>query len=257
MNTLNKNYDPACSMNATVASLRTLLSQAIDAMKSQSYGCAITRLRVAFDAIRFMSVADDEKEDIHTNDGQISDQPPSFEFSSLFYSFDANQRLLSDYNAYALYDQAIGISAAEPNSTEFESRALSSDANLARLSTIILYNIGLCHQLKGLRNSTGAQDRNLKKALRFYRIALETLDSCVSCRRAIDNFLRLALVNNLGHIHSMALDNDATLQCFGYLRRVLAAQVESNEVERDCYCVFRINILLSQGGHYNVLAAAA
>jgi hypothetical protein len=250
MNTLNKNYDSACSMNATDASLRTLLSQAIDAMQSRSYGCAIARLRVAFDAIRF-------KEHTRTNDGQISDQPPSFEFSSLFYSFDANQRLLSDYNAYALYDQAIGISAAEPNITEFESRAFSSDADLARFSTIVLYNIGLCHHLKGLQNSTGTQDRTLKKALRFYRIALETLDSCVSCRRAIDNFLRLALVNNLGHIHSMALDNDATLQCFGYLRRVLAAQVESNEVERDCYCVFRINILLSQGGHYNVLAAAA
>jgi hypothetical protein len=172
MNTLNKNYDPACSMNATVASLRTLLSQAIDAMKSRSYGCAIARLRVAFDAIRFMSDAADDKE--HTNDGQISDQPPSFKLSSLFHSFDANQRLLSDYNAYVLYDHAIGISAAEPNITEFESRALSSDANLARISTIVLYNIGLYHHLKGLQNSTGTQDRTLKKALDFYRNGVES-----------------------------------------------------------------------------------
>jgi hypothetical protein len=254
MNALNKDYDRACSMNVPATSFRTLLSQAIDAMKYRSYGCAMARLRGAFDAIRIMNDADDEKE--HANDGQISDQPPSFELSSLFYSFDANQRLLSDYNGYTLYDQAIGISAAEPNNTAFESRALSSDSNLARISAIVLYNIGLAHHLKGLQNSTGIHDRTLNKALGCYRMALKALDSCVSCRKASDNFLCLALVNNLGHIHSMVLNNEATLQCLDYLRRVLAAQTASNEIERDCNCVFHINILLSQG-HYNLSAAAA
>jgi serine/threonine protein kinase len=116
MNALNKNCDPACSMNVTVASFRTrtLLSQAIDAMKSRSSSRKIARLRVAFgairitsnaddeteafdtiriisdvddekeafDAIRIVSDADDEKE--HANDRQIiSDQPPSFGLSVL------------------------------------------------------------------------------------------------------------------------------------------------------------------------------
>jgi hypothetical protein len=235
------------------ASFSQPISQAIDHMQSRAYDRAISSFREVLSDVKaaIHSTTSEEPGSGHTHqDCHMSDI--TLELASLRDSFDANQTLYADQNAFSLYDRAIGILA-----TEKQASMQCSKSNLIRqlqVSAVILYNIGLSFHLKALQNATKSQDRLLPKALRFYRVAVSLLQKSETCR---NNFLRMALYNNMGHIHFLSLDRQSACRCMASLRQTLSAEMASNQTKSAEYAHFRINLIVLEGGGHSMLSASA
>jgi hypothetical protein len=227
-------------MKTTTTEFIRLISQAIDHMQSRSYARAIANLRGVLSGIKVATSTSEEQR--HADqDCKMSDLP--LELISLRDSFDANQTLYADQNAFSFYDGAIGIFATEAN-----------PAWQLQMSVIVLYNIGLAFHLKALQDATKSQDRFLPQALRCYRMAMSLLQKRESCR---NNLLRMALYNNMGHIHLLSLDEKSAHLCVESLRRLLAVEMATNQTKSAEYAHFRINILVLEGGGHNRVSASA
>jgi len=97
------------------------------------------------------------------------------------------------------------------------------------LTGVLLYNLGLCYHILGLRTCSSAL---LSKGCEFYSLAHSTLATKVECEKSPQSSLLslafLAIANNIGHIHS-------------YFRNMHELQLCSDEL------VHQINRCLNSG----------
>jgi tetratricopeptide (TPR) repeat protein len=136
----------------------------------------------------------------------------------------------SPNTAYSMYNRALVLS-----------RDLDDDAllvrNQHRTHAIILYNLALVHHNIGVHLGVSAA---LPHALRLYEMALETIDrgaNFVDVQK-----LLLALLNNMGNIHTHLFHFENTRQCLSSLRVVLAASSSAMAMDDD-FVFFFLNSL--------------
>jgi hypothetical protein len=112
---------------------------------------------------------------------------------------------------------------------------------------VLLYNMGLAHQLLGMED-LHSQRSNLKKAMKVYKMAATVANDLVS----------LAVANNMGHIYSQFCDTQQSQCCLDSLQAGLhAIQQDPNvEILEDEFSAFQMNVLIMHG-QKKVAAAAA
>lgn len=126
-----------------------------------------------------------------------------------------------------------------------------------RTGAIILYNLALIHHNIGIHlGKSGA----LQGALRIYELAWETLDndrrgpsSSSLMVKDIEKLL-LALLNNMGNIHTYLFNSEQTQACMSDLRTVLAASRLALSMDED-YRFFYLNSVF-QGKELHLSPAA-
>jgi hypothetical protein len=106
-----------------------------------------------------------------------------------------------------------------------------------RTSAIILYNLALVHHNIGVYLGVSAA---LPYALQLYEMAMETVDrgaNFVDVQKLI-----LALLNNMGNIHTHLFNFEHTEHCLNSLKVVLAASAQTSAMDGD-YVFFFLNAL--------------
>ena len=148
----------------------------------------------------------------------------------------------SPNTAYSMYNRALVLSRDQ------------DDYSLLvkyrhRTSAILLYNLALVHHNIGIHLGLSAA---LPHALRLYDMALETIDKGANFLDV--QKLLLAILNNMGNIHTHLFHFEHTRQCLNSLRVVLSASSSLMEMDDD-YVFFFLNALF-QGKELNFAPAA-
>lgn len=125
---------------------------------------------------------------------------------------------------------------------------------LIELSFMQLYNLALCHHLSALSSSDTASEKKLQKALSLYELAY-TITMTEDIQPTV--LQTIAIVNNLGHIHSALGHTDCSQQCFENLLSTIMFIKdcgEENSVEQMDGFLSNVMNLMNNGC---TLAAAA
>jgi hypothetical protein len=114
------------------------------------------------------------------------------------------------------------------------------------MTAILLYNMALTYHKKALRSST---TKELYRALKLYRMSFDVLqDSNISCDMGVD-LLLLALINNMGFIHSEFYDWDEMMNSHEVLHSLFMATCDiSSSLEAED-CIFFSYVL---SAHYQI-----
>lgn len=140
---------------------------------------------------------------------------------------------------FALYDKAFKIPQSfEPSANELPDY---------RAAAIVLYNIGLCYHMIGLRSE--GQKRHLRLALKQYQCA-ETLLASDNLRPC-DLHLAMAMRNNIGHIHSHFFETEQAHECLERLKScILRANPPVATLGHEAFTDFGLTVLLNLGPNY-------
>lgn len=136
----------------------------------------------------------------------------------------------SPNTAYSMYNRALVLSEDQDDCALLVTYQ-------HRTSAIILYNLALVHHNIGVHLGVSAA---LPHALKLYEMAMETVDrgaSFVDVQK-----LLLALLNNMGNIHTHLFHFEHTERCLNSLRVVLAASAQTSTMDDD-YVFFFLNAL--------------
>jgi hypothetical protein len=147
--------------------------------------------------------------------------------------------IYQDQDAFSVFDRAFLI-----DSTDLASIYSSEGQNFT--TAVLLYNMGLTHQLLGMQNLPSRQ-RNLKRAMKVYRMAAAIANDLVS----------LAVSNNMGHIYSYFCETQESQRCLDYLQAGLREIRQDSNVKilEDEFSAFQMNVMIMHG--QKVVAAAA
>jgi tetratricopeptide (TPR) repeat protein len=136
----------------------------------------------------------------------------------------------SPNTAYSMYNRALVLSEDQ------DDYALLVTYQ-HRTSAIILYNLALVHHNIGVHLGVSAA---LPQALKLYEMAMETVDRGANFVDVQKLFL--ALLNNMGNIHTHLFHFEHTERCLNSLREVLAASAQTSAMDDD-YVFFFLNAL--------------
>jgi hypothetical protein len=117
----------------------------------------------------------------------------------------------------------------------------------ARLTAILLYNLGFCYQAE----SRGPTNERFCKAIKMYDAAIMILDSS-GCH---ERLLRLAILNNQAYILTSFHDYSAAQDCLKALEILLARTSLCEEVAREDILEIHLNVALVRGAHAHSAAA--
>jgi tetratricopeptide (TPR) repeat protein len=143
-----------------------------------------------------------------------------------------------DQDAFSVFDRAFLIDS-------FDLASIYSSEGQKSTTAVLLYNMGLAYQLLGMQDFP-TQQRNLKKAMKVYRMAAAIANDLVS----------LAVSNNMGHIYSHFCETQDSQRCLDSLRAGLKEIKDSKmEILEDEFHAFQMNVLIMH--RQKVVAAAA
>jgi tetratricopeptide (TPR) repeat protein len=214
------------------------------------YDKAISMLRMAYDVFGEHRVQ-------ATDEAGFHDQPATHHFS---YQSANNDELLSDmmdqYAGQMLQQKSLSIHHQGPTCSfaslpgtaysmynrglvlpEDQKDFIFKGSYQHRTSAVILYNLALVNHNIGVR--LGISDA-LPHALRLYEMALDSLGNVtnvIECHK-----LLLAILNNMGNIHTHFFHYNHTVQCLDKLRQALAIPNPSMTIDED-YIFFFLNAL--------------
>jgi hypothetical protein len=155
--------------------------------------------------------------------------------------------IYQDQDAFSIFDRAFFIDSSASSASTYSSEGQNFT------TTVLLYNMGLAHQLLGMQDFPSRQ-RNLKKAAKLYRMAAAILGKFGD---EANSLVFLAVLNNMGHIYSHFCDTQESQRCVDSLQAGLYAIQQDSEVEilEDEFSAFQMNVLIMRG--QNKVAAAA
>jgi hypothetical protein len=154
-----------------------------------------------------------------------------------------------DHHAFSVFNRALVIDDAE-------FATASSIAGQNCTTAVVMYNIGLAHQLQGIKDLR-SQQANFKTAMIFYQMATDILEGCTDPEDQVSGLVYLAVSNNMGHIYSHFCHQREAQHCLSWLFTILQAmEISYMDILGDEYLPFYLNVklLLGQDG---VAAAAA
>jgi hypothetical protein len=153
-------------------------------------------------------------------------------------------------NAFSFYPQAFDFSGSDSELT-------ATSLNDVRMAAVCLYNFGLCFHVQGLGRPSSRQ--YFAKALQMYATALSLLEATSGHTDNRDQLLKLALYNNVGHIHSCEHKAVEIQDCLEHLRSILESSTErsSQPALQGCdlastlhglkYLDFHLNVVILYG----------
>jgi tetratricopeptide (TPR) repeat protein len=190
---------------------------------------------------------------LHREDVDLADKVTSTFLSvrsvplegSLFHTPSSYQ----DHHAFALFDRGLVIDDADLATA-------SSIAGQNCMSAVVLFNTGLALYLEGRRDIHSRQTC-FKKALRFYKMAVEILESASDSNDEVNCLVYLAAMNNMGHIYSHFCERREAQHCLQLIQSMLET-VHSSAIDfqSDEYLPFYMNVLILRG-QADAAAAAA
>jgi hypothetical protein len=125
----------------------------------------------------------------------------------------------SHQGVFILYDRSLVISVpseqADADVPYKGGLRLADEHKL--LAIVIIYNMALCHHLRGVQGRSPSSDRYMLKAIRLYECALEALSTTRSSLSPNDALARLAILNNLGHAYQHFRDSESSQSCLDQL----------------------------------------
>eukprot|EP00980_Cylindrotheca_fusiformis_P007336 scaffold1525_cov142-Cylindrotheca_fusiformis.AAC.136 len=251
-------------MSAAASAIIELNNCALTHYVSGNYDKAISMLRMAYDVLgehRVQAAGADESR-FHDNAA-----------SKPIASQNANgDQLLSEmmdsYAAQILHQKSISIHHKAPDCSFASSPGTASSmynrglvlpedqkefifigSYHHRTRAVILYNLGLVNHNIGVRLGISAA---LPHALRLYEMAFDSLGNVADIIES--HKLLLAILNNMGNIHTHFFHFDHTVQCLNNLRQALAIPNHSMAMDED-YIFFFLNALF-QGKELSFAPAA-
>jgi hypothetical protein len=116
-------------------------------------------------------------------------------------------------------------------------------------SVCVLYNIGLTYHLRGL-SSTSEGDRSMmfRKALDIYGKGLKLMNtSCEEGVDADDLLVILAILNNMGAIHSYYCRRHQMIRCMSMIHELLENSMEQSVmmIEDCCFDFFLVFLIMN------------
>jgi hypothetical protein len=159
-----------------------------------------------------------------------------------------NSSSRQDQNAFSVFGRALVIDDAE----------LVADFAIAGqncTTAVVMYNMGLAHQLQGMQDLR-SQQANFKKAMIFYQLATDVLERCTGTEDHVSGLVYLAVSNNMGHIFSHFCNTKEAHYCLTWLFTILQAmEIYDTDILGDEYLPFHLNVLILHG--QDAVAAAA
>lgn len=153
-----------------------------------------------------------------------------------------------DHHAFSIFGRALVIDEAEL-------AAASSIAGQNCTTTVIMYNMGLAHQLQGMQDLR-SQQANFNRAMKFYQMATDVLEECTSSEDQVSGLVYLAVSNDMGHIFSHFSNKKEVHHCLTWLFTILQAmEIYDTNIIGDEYLPFHLNVLILHG--QDAVAAAA
>jgi hypothetical protein len=155
-----------------------------------------------------------------------------------------------DHHAFSVFNRALVIDDAEL-------AAASSIAGQNCTTAVVMYNMGLVHQLQGIKDLRSQQQANFKTAMIFYQMATDVLEGCTDPEQQVSGLVYLAVLNNMGHIYSHFCHRRETQHCLSRLFTILQAmEISDTNTLGDEFLPFYLNVLVLLGQD-GVAAAAA
>jgi tetratricopeptide (TPR) repeat protein len=136
---------------------------------------------------------------------------------------ETNYLSTSPDNAFQFYNRAFALTSS----------SIKEEVHDSVMAAILLYNMALAYHSKAMRTCA---TKELYRALKLYRMSFDVLqdNSKISCDMV--NLLLLALINNMGFIHSHIYDWDEMKNSYEVLHSLFMATCDiSNNLEaEDC-----------------------
>jgi hypothetical protein len=116
----------------------------------------------------------------------------------------------------------------------------SEDGQFQRTVSVVLFNSGLCHHLKGIKCGVSS---DLQKALGFYQLAVDVVfDNTAAPVSERNELLALALVNNIGHLHESFMRFQKAAACLewinSFFRSLDTAGDNSGSARNEIFCFY-------------------
>jgi tetratricopeptide (TPR) repeat protein len=153
-----------------------------------------------------------------------------------------------DHNTFSLYGRAFLMKTSDE-------KVISKKADVTRVCTVVLYNLGLCYLLLAVKNG---QHRhvNLVKAMQLFELAVDFLNDDSFAPEK--DLLLLSALNNLGHVYFHFFKVDEAQKCLERLHSVLADAHERDvNLLPEEYHLFTLNVIMLYGKCAVVVAPAA
>jgi tetratricopeptide (TPR) repeat protein len=156
--------------------------------------------------------------------------------------------IYQDQDAFSIFDRAFLIDTSALAS-------IYTSEGQTYTTHVILYNMGLAYQLLGMQDFPSNRQRNLKRAMKVYRMAAAILEKAGD---EASELVALAVSNNMGHIYSRFCDTQESRRCLDSLEAGLHAIQQDSKVEilGDEFRAFQMNVLIMQGQRAVAAAAA-
>ena len=143
-----------------------------------------------------------------------------------------------EQQAFSLYDRAFIIKSADE-------KVLLSETNRSRTLVVVLYNMALTYHLMGVRDAND-QKKNLKRSMRYYRMAMEVLGRNNDIDRK--KILYLAVSNNMGNIYAHLFETTRAQICLDRMASTLEALYSDIPSDMgDAYSFFHLNVVILFG----------
>jgi hypothetical protein len=143
-----------------------------------------------------------------------------------------------EQHAFSLYDRAFVVKSADE-------KGLLSETNRSRTLVVVLYNMAVTYHLMGVRDAND-QKKNLKRSMRYYRMAMEVLGRNDDIDRK--KILYLAVSNNMGNIHAHLFETARAQICLDRMASALEALYSDIPSDMgDAYSFFHLNVVIIFG----------
>jgi hypothetical protein len=143
-----------------------------------------------------------------------------------------------EQQAFCLYDRAFVIKSADE-------KVMFSETNRSRTLVVVLYNMALTYHLMGVRDANN-QKKNLKRSMRYYRMAMQVLGRNSDIDRK--KILYLAVSNNMGNIYAHLFETTRAQICLDRMASTLEALYSDTSSDMgDVYSFFHLNVVILFG----------
>lgn len=209
-----------------------LNAEAVSLIVKGEYANAISMLRSALESSR-------EGYNGVTEDSSVAIDLPTKIESILFEFVPPN--ISGGTGMFTVFNRALVVTGSAP-------------ANSHKTTGSILYNIALCHHIRGMKLGSSEE---LAKALQFYHMAFSVVSNACDERSLEDEdtILILALLNNSGHIHASFFNQNETHHCHELLQRCFESSEGSSLMQDDSLFFYITSHIVKLEGFVSAPAA--
>jgi tetratricopeptide (TPR) repeat protein len=155
-----------------------------------------------------------------------------------------------DHHTVTMFDRALYMEATTDPDI-ISSSALGQNT----IAAILLYNVGLVHQLQGIQNPSKQRD-NFENAMEAYQRAAAILENTFTTENVVVGLVNLSIRNNMGHIYSHFCEGRKAQWCLDWLRFILEVSPASEGGFSQDFLIFHMNVVTLHGKQDAVAAAA-